>query len=155
MKPATMFMLTLLLTTATLSAKDKKPTPQVATREQVTSQDAPKAIGPYSHAIKAAGLVFVSGQIGLDPATGKLVDGDVKAQTERAMKNLSAILATAGTSMDKAVRCTVFLKNISDFPAMNEAYGKFFTGAPPSRSTIGVANLPREALVEIDVIALQ
>jgi 2-iminobutanoate/2-iminopropanoate deaminase len=132
------------------SAQEKK-----ANREVVATKDAPQPIGPYSQAIKASGLVFASGQIALDPATGKLVEGDVKAQTERVLKNLSAVLAAAGSSTERVVRTTVFLKNISDFPAMNEVYGHFFTNAPPSRSTIGVAALPRDALVEIDVVALQ
>jgi 2-iminobutanoate/2-iminopropanoate deaminase len=109
--------------------------------------------GQYSQAIKAGGFVFASGQIALDPATGKLIEGDIKAQTERVLKNLSAVLAGAGSSMDKAVRTTVFLRNISDFPAMNEVYGSFFPNGFPSRST--VAALPRDALVEIDVVALQ
>jgi 2-iminobutanoate/2-iminopropanoate deaminase len=124
-------------------------------REVVATKDAPQPIGPYSQAIKAGEFVFASGQIALDPATGRLIEGDIKAQTERVLKNLSAVLTAAGSSMDRVVRTTVFLKNISDFPAMNEVYGKFFTGAPPSRSTVQAAGLPRDALLEIDVIALQ
>jgi 2-iminobutanoate/2-iminopropanoate deaminase len=124
-------------------------------REVVSTKDAPQPIGPYSQAIKAGGFVFASGQLALDPATGKLIEGDIKAQTERILKNLSAVLAGAGSSMDRVVRTTVFLKNISDFPAMNEVYGKFFTDAPPSRTTVQVAGLPRDALLEIDVVALQ
>ena len=146
----------MVLTLATMAAAQKHKTNPASARQVVISQDAPKPIGPYSQAIKAGGLVFVSGQVAFDPATGKVVEGDIKVQTDRVMKNLSAILAAAGTSMDRVVRATIFLKNISDYPAMNETYGKFFTGAPQSRSTIGVANLPRaEALVEIDLIALQ
>ena len=123
-------------------------------KEAVSTKDAPPAAGPYSQAIKAGGFVFAAGQIARDPATNK-VEGDVKAQTERVLKNLSAVLAAAGTSMDRAVKTTVFLKNISDFQAMNEVYAKFFTGAPPARSTVQ-AVLPNEAaLVEIDVVALQ
>src|ERR1035441_5447248 len=109
---------------------------QKANREVVLTKDAPQPIGPYSQAIKAGGFVFASGQIALDPATGKLIDGDIKAQTERVLKNLSAVLAAAGSSMDRVVRTTVFLKNISDFPAMNEVYGQFFKNEPPSRSTV-------------------
>ena len=124
-------------------------------REAVSTPNAPKAIGPYSQAIKGGGFIFASGQIALDPATGKLVEGDIKAQTERVLKNLSAVLRAAGSSMDRVVRTTVFLKNISDFAAMNEVYGQFFTNIAPSRSTVGVAALPRDALVEIDVVALQ
>ena len=126
-----------------------------ASKEAVSTKDAPPAAGPYSQAIKAGGFVFAAGQIARDPATNKVVEGDVKAQTERVLKNLSAVLTAAGTSMDKAVKTTVFLKNISDFQAMNEVYAKFFTGVPPARSTVQ-AVLPNEAaLVEIDVVALQ
>ena len=131
--------------------KDK---PGSKTREVVESKDAPKAIGPYSQAIKAGGFVFCAGQIALDPATGQLVQGDISAQTDRVLKNLSAVLAAAGTDLDHAVKTTVFLKNISDFAAMNEVYGRYFETAPPARSTIGVAQLPRDALVEIEVVAL-
>jgi 2-iminobutanoate/2-iminopropanoate deaminase len=140
----------LTLVTSMALAQDSK-----ANREVVATKDAPPAIGPYSQAIKAGGFVFASGQIALDPATGKLVEGDVKAQTERVLKNLAAVLSAAGSSMDRVVRTTVFLKNLTDFPAMNEVYGKFFTTAPPSRATVQAAGLPRDALVEIDVVALQ
>src|SRR2546427_911177 len=126
-----------------------------ASKEAVSTKDAPPAAGPYSQAIKAGGFVFAAGQIGRDPATNKVVEGEVKAQPERTLKNLSAVLAAAGTSMDRAVKVTVFLKNISDFQAMNEVYAKFFPRVPPARST-GQAVLPNEAaLVEIDVIAVQ
>jgi 2-iminobutanoate/2-iminopropanoate deaminase len=126
-----------------------------ASKEAVSTKDAPTAAGPYSQAIKAGGFVFAAGQIARDPATNKVVEGDVKAQTERVLKNLSAILAAAGTSMDRAVKTTVFLKNVGDFQAMNEVYAKFFTGVPPARSTVQ-AVLPNDAaLVEIDVVALQ
>ena len=124
-------------------------------KKVVASKDAPQPIGPYSQAIKAGGFVFASGQIALNPATGKLIEGDIKAQTERVLKNLTAVLGAAGSSMDRVVRTTVFLKNISDFPAMNEVYGQFFKNEPPSRTTVGVAALPRDALLEIDVVALQ
>jgi 2-iminobutanoate/2-iminopropanoate deaminase len=120
----------------------------------VTAKDAPAVVGPYSQAIKAGGFVFVAGQLPLDPATGKLVEGDVKVQTERVVKNLSIVLAAAGSSLDKPVKVTVFLKNMSDFPAMNEVYGQHFKSAPPARSTIG-ASVAKDALVEMDVIALQ
>jgi len=124
-------------------------------REVVLTKSAPTPVGPYSQAIKAGGFVFVAGQIAFDPATGKLVEGDIKAQTEYVLKNLSAVLAAAGSSMDRAVKVTVFLKNISDFAAMNEVYAKFFPTAPPARSTVQAAGLARDALVEIDVVALQ
>ena len=123
-------------------------------RSAISTPDAPKAIGPYSQAIKANGFVFVSGQVAIDPATQQVVAGDVAAQTERVMKNLSAILKAAGASLDNVVRSTVFLKNMGDFTAMNEIYGKHFTSTPPARSTVEVARLPKDVLVEIDVIAL-
>lgn len=123
-------------------------------REVIATNDGPKAIGPYSQAIKANGLVFVSGQVALDPATQQVVSGDVAAQTERALQNLAGILTAAGTSLDRAVKTTVFLKNMSDFAAMNEVYGRHFPQAPPARSTVEVARLPKDVLVEIDVIAL-
>lgn len=123
-------------------------------REVISTKDGPQAIGPYSQAIKANGFVFVSGQVAIDPTTQQVVSGDVAAQTERVMKNLSAILKAAGTGPEKVVRSTVFLKNIGDFAAMNEVYGKHFSSAPPARSTVEVARLPKDVLVEIDVIAL-
>jgi 2-iminobutanoate/2-iminopropanoate deaminase len=123
-------------------------------REAVATKDAPQAIGPYSQAIKAGGFVFVSGQVAFDPPTGKLVPGDVSAQTERVLKNVEAILNAAGTRLESVVRCTVFLKNMNDFAAMNEVYGRFWKSAPPSRTTVEVARLPKDALIEIDVIAL-
>jgi 2-iminobutanoate/2-iminopropanoate deaminase len=123
-------------------------------REVISTPDAPKAIGPYSQAIKAGGFVFTAGQVAIDPATGQVVAGDVAAQTERVMGNLAAILQAAGTGFEKVVRCTVFLKSMNDFVAMNEVYGRYFTVAPPARSTVEVARLPKDVLVEIDVIAL-
>ena len=123
-------------------------------REVIATKDAPQAIGPYSQAIKAAGLVFCSGQIALDPASGTLVAGDVAQQTERVLSNLAAVLAAASSSLDRVVRTTVFLKNMGDFAAMNEVYGRHFKAAPPARSTVEAARLPRDVLVEIDVIAL-
>ncbi len=123
-------------------------------REVIATSEGPKAIGPYSQAIKANGFVFVSGQVALDPATQQLIDADVAAQTERVLQNLSAILRAAGSSLDQVVKAAVFLKNMSDFAAMNEVYGRYFTQAPPARSTVEVARLPKAVLVEIDVIAL-
>lgn len=123
-------------------------------REVIATDQAPKAIGPYSQAIKAAGLIFTSGQIALDPASQQVMAGDVAAQTERVLKNLAAILQSSGSSLAKVLRCTVFLKNMGDFAAMNEVYGRYFTGSPPARSTVEVARLPKDVLVEIDVIAL-
>ena len=123
-------------------------------RDVIATDQAPKAIGPYSQAIRAAGLVFTSGQVAIDPATQQIIVGDIAAQTDRVLRNLSAVLKAAGTSLDKAVRCTVFLKNMGDFAAMNEVYGRYFTQAPPARTTVEAARLPKDVLVEIDVIAL-
>lgn len=125
-------------------------------RQAVATDHAPKAIGPYSQAIIVRGtgnLVFVSGQIPIDPATGEFVPGDVKAQTDRVMKNLAAILEAAGTSLDAVVRCTVYLADMNDFAAMNEVYGSYFTQPAPARATIQAVRLPKDARVEIDVIA--
>lgn len=123
-------------------------------REVIATQDAPQAIGPYSQAIKAAGLVFCSGQIALDPSSGTVVAGNVAQQTERVLENLTAVLAAAGSGLDRVVKTTVFLKNMGDFAAMNEVYGRYFKNAPPARSTVEAARLPKDVLVEIDVIAL-
>jgi 2-iminobutanoate/2-iminopropanoate deaminase len=123
-------------------------------REVIVTDEGPKAIGPYSQAIKANGFVFLSGQIALDPATQQLISGDVAAQTQRVLQNLAGILKAAGSSLSLVVKTTVFLKNMSDFAAMNEVYGRYFTEAPPARSTVEAARLPKDVLVEIDVIAL-
>ena len=125
------------------------------TREAVSTAHAPKAIGPYSQAIKANGLVFISGQVPIDPATGDLVSGGIQEQAERVLNNLTAILAAAGSSWEKVVKTTVFLKSMGDFAQMNEVYAKFCKGAPPARSTVEVARLPKDVALEIDVIALQ
>ncbi len=124
-------------------------------REVISTKDAPQAIGPYSQAIKANGMVFISGQIAIDPAVGQVINGDVAAQTERVLKNLSNILRAAGSGLEKVVRTTVFLKSMNDFATMNEVYARFFTRMPPARSTVEVARLPKDVLVEIDVIALE
>ncbi len=123
-------------------------------RTVIATDRGPKAIGPYSQAIKANGLVFLSGQIPLDPATQQLISGEVAAQTERVLQNISAILEAAGTSLSRVVKTTVFLKSMNDFAAMNEVYGRHFSAEPPARSTVEVARLPKDVLVEIDVIAL-
>jgi len=123
-------------------------------REIIATDQAPKAIGPYSQAIRANGLIFTSGQIPIDPANSQIVAGDVSAQTERVLKNLAAVLQASGSGLEKVLRCTVFLKNMEDFAAMNEAYGRYFKQEPPARSTVEVARLPKDVLVEIDVIAL-
>ena len=123
-------------------------------RDVIATDQAPKAIGPYSQAIRAAGLVFTSGQVAIDPATQQVVAGDIAAQTDRVLKNLSGVLKAAGTSLDKALRCTVFLQDMGDFAAMNEVYGRYFGQAPPARTTVEAARLPKDVLVEIDVVAL-
>ncbi|MGA7322022.1 MAG: RidA family protein [Candidatus Sulfotelmatobacter sp.] len=123
-------------------------------REIISTKDAPQAIGPYSQAIKANGFVFTSGQIAIDPSTQQVITGDVAAQTERVLRNLSEILEAGGSGLGKVVRSTFFLKNMNDFAAMNQVYGKYFSAAPPARSTVEVARLPKDVLVEIDVIAL-
>jgi len=123
-------------------------------RELISTKDAPQAIGPYSQAIQANGFVFTSGKIAIDPATQQVIEGDVAAQTERVLRNVAAILEAAGSGLGKVVRSTVFLKNMNDFAAMNQVYGKYFSAAPPARSTVEVARLPKDVLVEIDVIAL-
>jgi 2-iminobutanoate/2-iminopropanoate deaminase len=123
-------------------------------REAVSTKDAPQAIGPYSQAIKANGFVFVSGQIPINPATDSVITGDIAAQTERVMKNLESILRATGSSLAQVVKSTVYLKNMSEFAAMNEVYARFFKNAPPARATVEVSRLPKDVLVEIDVIAL-
>jgi len=123
-------------------------------RNIISTPNAPKAIGPYSQAIRANGLVFASGQIAIDPATQQVISGDISAQTERVMKNISAILDAAGSDLKNVMRCTVFLKSMDDFAAMNAVYGKYFDFAPPARSTVEVSRLPKDVLVEIDVIAV-
>jgi 2-iminobutanoate/2-iminopropanoate deaminase len=122
-------------------------------RQAVSSEAAPKAIGPYSQAIRAGSLLFVSGQIALDPATGAMVDGDVAAQTHRVFANLRAILEAAGASFNHVVRTTVYLADMSDFATVNEIYGTYFSSPAPARATIQAARLPKDARVEIDVIA--
>lgn len=123
-------------------------------REVISTDGAPKAIGPYSQAVRAGGLLFTSGQVAIDPATQQVISGGVAAQTDRVMQNLAAILQASGSSLEQVVRCTVFLKNMGDFAAMNEVYGRYFKQAPPARSTVEVARLPKDVLVEIDAIAL-
>ena len=121
--------------------------------KRVDTDAAPAAIGPYSQAIVHGGLVFTAGQIPLDPATGELVEGDVAVQTDRVLRNLSAVLASAGASLGTVIKTTVFLRDMGDFAAMNEVYGRFFAGHRPARSTVQVARLPRDAAVEIEVVA--
>jgi 2-iminobutanoate/2-iminopropanoate deaminase len=123
-------------------------------REVISTTDAPKAVGPYSQAIRANGFIFISGQIPLNPATQTLVEGGVALQTERVLTNLEAILKAAGSGLGKVVRTGVFLKDMNDFAAMNDVYERFFPQSAPARSTVEVARLPKDVLVEIEAIAL-
>ncbi|MGH7831777.1 MAG: RidA family protein [Candidatus Binatia bacterium] len=123
-------------------------------REAIRTKAAPKAIGPYEQAIRLNGMVFTAGQIPLDAKTGKLVDGGIEAQTRQVLENLKAILEAAGSSMDQAVKATVFLRNMADFPAVNEIYEEYLGRSRPARSTVAVSELPKGALVEIDIVAL-
>jgi len=123
-------------------------------REIIQTDRAPHAIGPYSQAVRAGNLVFASGQIPTDPATGEFVSGGIAEQTEQVLRNLSAVLEAAGTGLDRVVKTTVFLAEMVDFAAMNEVYARFFTSEPPARATVAAAGLPRNARVEIDAIAL-
>jgi len=122
-------------------------------RKVISTERAPKAIGPYSQAVISNGVVYLSGQIPIDPATGQLVEGDIAAQTERVLENLKAVLEASGASMESVLKTTVFLKDMADFPKMNEVYGRHFASNPPARSTVQAAKLPRDVSVEIDAIA--
>ncbi|CBE70041.1 L-PSP (mRNA) endoribonuclease [Candidatus Methylomirabilis oxygeniifera] len=122
-------------------------------REVVSTDKAPQAIGPYEQAIRCNGLLFTSGQIALDPATGTLIEGDVSAQTHRALENLKAVLEAGGSSLDHVIKATVYLTDLSNFAKMNEVYAEYLGHAKPARSTVGVATLPRGAAVEIDLVA--
>ena len=122
-------------------------------KEIVTSDRGPKPIGPYSQAVKTNGFLYLSGQVALDPKTNEMSTGDIRQQTERALENIKGILEAAGSNLHHVVKTTVFLKDMNDFPAMNEVYARYFTAAPPARSTVQAARLPKDALVEIEVIA--
>lgn len=126
----------------------------VTGRQIVRTDQAPDAIGPYSQAVSANGFVFTSGQIPIDPATGQFVSGGIAEQTQQVLKNLSAVLEAAGSGLQQVVKTTVFLTDMQDFTAMNEVYATFFGAEPPARSTVQAARLPRDARVEIDVVAL-
>jgi 2-iminobutanoate/2-iminopropanoate deaminase len=123
-------------------------------RQIVRTERAPQAIGPYSQAVRAAGFVFASGQIPIDPATGQFVPGGVAEQTEQVLRNLSAVLEAAGTNLESVIKTTVFLADMNDFAAMNEVYGRYFKEDAPARATVEAARLPRDARVEIEAIAL-
>jgi 2-iminobutanoate/2-iminopropanoate deaminase len=121
-------------------------------KEIISTDKAPKAIGPYSQAVKAGGFIFTAGQIAFDPATSQIVEGGVAQQTARVMENLKAILEAAGSSLDRTVKATVYLKDMNDFAEMNSVYGRYFAQNPPARSTVEAARLPRDVRVEIDLI---
>ena len=121
-------------------------------RETVTAAGAPEAAGPYSHAVKSGGLVFLSGQVAIDPDAGSLIEGDIGTQTRRCLDNLAVVASAAGASLEDAVRCGIYLTDIATFGEVNEAYGTYFGGEPPARTTIGVAALPLGAELEIDAI---
>ena len=123
-------------------------------KEVISTQHGPKAIGPYSQAVRANGFIFISGQVAFDPATSQLVEGDIAAQTDRVLQNLKGIVEAAGSMLDKAVKTTVFLKDMNDFAKMNEVYARYFPANAPARSTVEVARLPRDVRVEIDLIAV-
>jgi 2-iminobutanoate/2-iminopropanoate deaminase len=123
------------------------------TKEIIATDEAPKAIGPYSQAVRAGGFIFLSGQIPLNPETGELVSGDIGAQTERVLENLQAVLRAAGADLDHVVKCTVYLDNMDDFAAMNEVYGRFFSKDPPARAAVEVSRLPKGVGVEIEAVA--
>ena len=124
-------------------------------RQIISTRKGPNAIGPYSQAVRGGPFIFVSGQISLDPATQKIIDGDIREQTERVLQNIAGILEAGGSSMSKVVRCVVYLKNMSDFEAMNEVYGRIFDAPPPARTAVEVARLPKDSLVEIKATALE
>ncbi len=124
-------------------------------REIISTEKAPKAVGPYSQAVRAGDLIFASGQVAIDPSTGKLIEGGVAEQTRQALKNLSAVLEAAGSSLAQVVKTTVFLTDMDDFAAMNSVYSEFFPTDPPARSTVEVARLALGALVEIEAVALR
>src|ERR1700736_7018046 len=124
------------------------------TKKVISTEAAPKAIGPYSQAILSNGVAYLSGQIPLDPSTNQLVEGDIAVQTERVLQNLKAVLEASGASLESVVKTSVFLKDMGDFPKMNEVYGRFFASNPPARSTVQAARLPRDVSVEIDAIAV-
>lgn len=123
-------------------------------REVISTAKGPKAIGPYSQAIKANGFIHTAGQIAFDPATGQIIQGDVAQQTARVLENLKAIVEAAGSSLANAVKATVYLQDMNDFAAMNEVYGRYFSQNPPARSTVEVSRLPRDVRVEIDLVVL-
>jgi 2-iminobutanoate/2-iminopropanoate deaminase len=126
----------------------------LAVKDIIATDRAPRAIGPYSQAVRAGELIFASGQIPIDPVTGEFVPGGIVEQTEQVLRNLTAVFEAAGVTMNQVIKTTVFLANMDDFAAMNEVYGRFFGSEPPARATVQAARLPRDARVEIEAIAL-
>lgn len=124
-------------------------------RQIISTRKGPNAVGPYSQAVRGGQFIFVSGQISLDPATQEIIDGDIREQTERVLQNIAGILEAGGSSMSKVARCVVYLKNMSDFEAMNEVYGRIFDAPPPARTAVEVARLPKDSLLCIEAIALE
>ncbi len=125
-------------------------------KEIIKTDKAPAPIGPYNQAVKAGGLLFLSGQIAIDPASGEIIEGDIGEETQRVMKNIEAVLKRAGMDFDHVVKCSIFLKNMNDFPVVNEVYGRYFSeGSEPARETVEVACLPKDVNVEISVIAAE
>ncbi len=123
-------------------------------REVISTDAAPKAIGPYEQGIRANGFVFTAGQIALDPSTGNLTEGDISAQTRQVLENLKEVLKAGGSSLDRVVKATIYLKNMADFPVVNKVYAEYLGSSKPARSTVAVAELPKGALIEIDLVAL-
>lgn len=123
-------------------------------RRVIATENAPKALGPYSQGLRSGEFIFCAGQVALEPATGKLVEGGIQEQTRRVLQNLSAVLEAAGSALSRVVKTTVFLTNLDEFKAMNEIYAEFFPSAPPARSTVQVGRLPAGALIEIEAIAV-
>jgi 2-iminobutanoate/2-iminopropanoate deaminase len=123
-------------------------------KQIISTSGAPKAIGPYSQAVVYNGLVYLSGQIPLDPESGQVIEGDIAAQTHRVMRNLKAVLEAAGSSLEHVLKTTVFLKDMAEFAAMNQVYGEYFTANPPARATVEVARLPKDVRVEIEAVAI-
>jgi len=123
-------------------------------KEIISTDQAPGAIGPYSQAVKIGEMVFVSGQIPIDPLSGNLIEGDIKAQTRQVLKNVSAVLSAASTSLDSVVKTTVFITDMNDFALMNEVYAEFFTSMPPARACVEVSRLPKDVLVEVEAVAV-
>ncbi len=140
--------------TSAKPSRKRTQSPRGTKRTVISTEFAPRAIGPYSQAIRVNGFVFAAGQTPIDPATGRLIEGDVQTQTRRVLQNVSAILEAAGASLSKVVKTTVFLTDIANFKAMNEVYAEFFPEQPPARSTVAVAGLPLGAQVEIECVAL-